>query len=289
MINNKHKLYGIIGSSLGHTLSPLIHNYLFKKYQLNCSYTAFESKQSKLKDVVGSIRTLNISGVNITFPYKEELIPYLDKLDTTVKKTGAVNTIKNSRGILTGYNTDIFGIQKTLQNKLKINIKGTTVLLLGAGGAAKACLVELIRQKPNEIIVANRDISKAKNMINKVNSLKTNSDIKTVNIKNINDLDKKEPLALLINSTSANFSFLTGIIKILSKRNLFSNTKIFDLNYGERAIPKNNQKFPNQYVDGLYMLTTQAAASFKIWTGINVEPDDIYKYIVKKLRDYKYA
>ena len=155
MINNKHKLYGIIGSSLGHTLSPLIHNYLFKKYQLNCSYSTFESKQSKLKDVLTGIKTLNISGLNVTFPYKEKLIPYLDKLDTTAQKTGAVNTIKNSRGKLTGYNTDIFGIQKTLQNKLKINIKGATVLLLGAGGAARACLVELIRQKPNKIIVFN--------------------------------------------------------------------------------------------------------------------------------------
>lgn len=283
MVNSKHKLYGIIGNSLGHTLSPLIHNYLFKKYKLDSTYSTFESTQSKLKDVVMGIRALNISGLNVTFPYKEKIIPYLDKLDISAQTTGAVNTIKNSRGKLTGYNTDIFGIQKTLQNKLKIDIKGKAVLLLGAGGAARACLVELIRQKPNKIIVANRDISKAKNMVNKVNRLKTNSDIKTVNIKNINDLDKKEPLALLINSTSANFSFLIGFIKVLSKKGFLNKTKIFDLNYGERAIPKNYQKFPNQYVDGLYMLTAQAAASFNIWTGINVEPDDIYKYIARKI------
>jgi len=281
-----YKLYGIIGSSLRHSCSPLIHNYLFKKYKLDCCYTIFESEESKLKDVVGGIRVLNISGVNVTYPYKEKITPYLDNLDITAQKTGAVNTIKNSRGKLIGYNTDLFGIQKTIQNKLKLNIKNKTVLLLGAGGAARACLVELIRQRPNKIIVANRDISKAKTMIK---YLKSGLDIKAIDINDVHALDQLDQLALLINSTSAKSSLLIGIIKILSKQKLINNTKIFDLNYGKRVVPKNHQKFPNRYVDGLYMLATQAAASFNIWTGINAEPDDIYKYIAKKLRDNKYA
>ncbi len=287
MINaQKHKLYGIIGGSLGHSFSPLIHNYLFEKYKLNCCYTTFESEESKLKAVVGGIRVLNISGLNVTYPYKENIIPYLDNLDITAKTTGAVNTIKNSRGKLIGYNTDIIGIQKTIQHKLKTDIKDKTVLLLGAGGAARACLVELIRQKANKIIVANRDISKAKKMIK---NLKNNSDIKAININHINSLNQSDCPALLINSTSAKSSLLIGIIKVLSKQKLINNTKIFDLNYGQRAVSKNHQKFPNRYVDGLYMLATQAAASFNIWTGIKVEPDDIYRYIAKKLRDNKYA
>lgn len=279
----RHKLYGIIGSSLQHSLSPLIHNYLFRKLKLDYYYTTFESEQSQLRNIVKSIRTLNIFGVNVTFPFKEKLIPFLDKLDITSQKTGAVNTIKNSRGRLIGYNTDIIGVRATIQNRLKINIKGKTVLLLGAGGAARACMVELIQQKPDKVIVANRDISKAKYMIRKIRKSGNDSDIKAINIKNLNSLSQLDQPTLLINSTSANSSFLMSIIKELSKKRFFQNTIIFDLNYGRRALPKSHQKFPNRYVDGLYMLTAQAAASFRIWTGIKVEPDDIYKYVSKKI------
>lgn len=281
-----YKLYGIIGCSLRHSLSPVIHNYLFKKYKLDCCYTVFESNESKLKDVVGSIRSLNIFGANVTYPYKENIIPFLDDLDKTAQKTGAVNTIKNSRGKLIGYNTDIIGIQKTIQNKLKTDIKDKTVLLLGAGGAARACLVELIRQKPNKIIVTSRDVSKAKIIIQ---NLKNDLDIIAIDINDLHALDQLDQLALLINSTSAKYSFLIRIIKVLSKQKLISKTKIFDLNYGQRAVPKKLQKYPNRYVDGLYMLAAQAAASFNIWTGIKVEPDDIYKYMTRKLQDNKYA
>ncbi len=279
----RHKLYGIIGSSLRHTLSPIIHNYLFKKFKLDYHYTKFESEWSQLRNVVNSIRTLNISGVNVTFPFKEILIPYLDKLDITSQKTGAVNTIKNSRGRLIGYNTDLFGVRATIQNRLKINIKGKTVLLLGAGGASRACMVELLRQKPDKVIVANRDISKAKYIISKIKNSGSDSNIKAMNIKNLYSLDQLDQPTLLINSTSANSSFLMSIIKELLKKRFFQNTIIFDLNYGQRALPKSHHKFPGRYVDGLYMLTAQAAASFHIWTGIKVEPDDIYKYVSKKI------
>ncbi len=287
-----NKLYGIIGSSLTHSLSPLIHNYLFKKYKLNNFYGVFEFDESNLKEVINSIRTLNISGLNITFPFKEKLIPYLDKIDTSAQRVGAVNTIKNTNGKLIGYNTDIIGVRKTIQNRFKLNIKGKSVLMIGAGGAARACLVELFRQKTNNIIIVNRNGATARKLIRSCENISNSTRIIYLNINKLNNLDKIEQLEqidILINSTSASPTFLKRTIKRLLKNKCLKNTKIFDLNYGSRALSKNQIDFPNRYVDGLYMLTAQAAASFKIWTGIIVEPDDIYKYVNRKLRDKKYA
>ena len=284
--SQNHKLYGIIGGSLRFSLSPMIHSYLFKKYKLNSCYSVFESNQSNLKDIIGGIRSLNIYGVNVTYPYKEKIVPYLDKLDSASQKAVAVNTIINRHGKLCGYNTDIIGFQQTIQNRLKINIKNKSILLLGAGGAARACMVELIRQKAGNILVANRDVSKATKMIK---NFKSNLDIKAIDIGHIDRQKLSGKCDLLINSTSADSSFVLNIIKALSNGKDFRNAKIFDMNYGLRSLPKINQEFPNRYVDGLYMLVAQAAASFNIWTGIKAEPDDIYNYMRRKLQDINYA
>ncbi|RKX21948.1 MAG: shikimate dehydrogenase [Candidatus Zixiibacteriota bacterium] len=281
--SRKQKLFGIIGGSLGHSLSPLIHNYLFRRFRLDYCYTKFEIEHTQIAKIIDSIRTLNISGANVTFPYKEKLIPYLDKLDKTSQTTGAVNTIKNSHGKLTGYNTDLFGIRATLQNRLNINLKGQTILLLGAGGAARACLVELIRQKPKRIIVANRDFARAESIISRTRISGNNTDIRAIDIHGINNPEYMERLSLLANSTSADPSFLSGVIRKLARNRFHRDMKIFDLNYGRRALPESCRKYPIRYIDGLYMLTAQAAAGFRIWTGIKVEPDDIYKYVSKKI------
>jgi len=280
---NRHKIYGIIGSSLKHSLSPLIHNHLFNKNKLANTYTTFEIDQSQLEDVIRSIKTLSVSGANVTFPYKENIIPYLDKLDASSEKTGAVNTIKNTRGELIGYNTDIFGVRETINNKLRINIKDKTVVLLGAGGAARACLIELIKQKPSRIIMASRDINKVNDMLGIISRQKSATKIITLEIKELNTIETSEQPALLINSTSARSSVLLSIINQLNKSVKSNNPEIFDLNYGSQAIPKNRQNFSNRYFDGLYMLTAQAAASFHIWTGIRVKPDDIYKQISRNI------
>ncbi|MFQ6031768.1 MAG: shikimate dehydrogenase [Candidatus Zixiibacteriota bacterium] len=273
------KIFGIIGESLSHTLSPQIHNHFFEKLGLDCFYCAFEIKSENLKGAILGIKVLGISGVNVTFPYKEEVIPYLDELDLNAQRIGAVNTIKNTKSKLIGYNTDVVGIRLTLEHRLKLKLKGKNVFLLGAGGAARACLWELLKRKPERILVLNRTFENAEKMVAGFSDLSQETEIKLWPLDHIDDLDFKEKLTLLINATSTPVSLMEKIIRILSKKKFFRGAKIFDLNYNQRSPSCKMVAGDIQYVDGLYMLSSQAAESFHIWTKIKLNPEEVFRYI----------
>ncbi len=115
-----NKRYGIIGGALGHSLSPVIFDYLFKRFEISGDYVRMETNINGLAETVRGIRQNDLSGANITFPHKEAIIPLLDELDATSRQTGAVNTIFNDDGILRGYNTDRAGISSTLKELYQV-------------------------------------------------------------------------------------------------------------------------------------------------------------------------
>jgi len=127
---------GLLGNPVAHSLSPLLHNYVLNQMGLNYVYLPFQIMESQLKHAVNAIRSLNFRGVNVTIPYKEKVIPYLDEVDPEALDCGAVNVIKNEAGKLVGYNTDGQGFVASLREK-NVPIKGR-VLFLGAGGAARS-------------------------------------------------------------------------------------------------------------------------------------------------------
>jgi len=151
MINGRTELYGIIGNPIRHSLSPMIHNEAFKRLGWNAVYLAFEVKN--LEEALRGIRELGVRGVSVTHPFKTKVIPFLDKVEKLAKKIGAVNTIVHRGGRLIGYNTDCDGALEALEEKM--SLRGKRVVLLGAGGAARAIGFGLM-ERDCQLIIANR-------------------------------------------------------------------------------------------------------------------------------------
>src|SRR4030042_2125113 len=151
MIDAQTELFGIIGNPVWHSLSPMIHNSFFKRLARNAVYLAFEVKN--LEETLRGIRGLEGRGGSVTTPFKTQVIPFLDKIEGLAKKIGAVNTIVNRGGKLIGYNTDCEGALGALEEKM--NLRGKKVVLLGAGGAARAIGFGL-KGRDCQLIISNR-------------------------------------------------------------------------------------------------------------------------------------
>jgi shikimate dehydrogenase len=229
-----------------------------------------------------AIKSLGIAGANVTFPHKEEVVGYIDRLDKTAEITGAVNTIKHVNGRLIGYNTDIVGIRATISDRLKLNLQEKSIVILGAGGAARACLQVLIKEKPARITILNRNIKNAEKMIRAIKIVKNRPEMIVSSLDKIGSLDKKYKIDLLVNATSAGDRTVGKIIRSMHRHRLLKSTRFFDLNYGNRAFREKLPDGISKFEDGLYMLAVQAAGSFKIWTGIELDSKLVYRLLKRK-------
>ncbi len=159
------KTYCIIGDPIEHSLSPMIHNAAFSFLKLRSTYIAYKVKYSELEASIISLKKVGLAGFNVTIPHKTNIIKYIDVLDSVAKETGAVNTVQNVEGVLYGYNTDVEGFLRPLINR-NINLNGMRILLLGAGGAARAVVAALSKKPKNvKISIANRNITKAEDLV----------------------------------------------------------------------------------------------------------------------------
>ena len=154
------KLLGIIGKPLAHSLSPKLHNRWLAKFRLPFVYLPFELEPSHLKHLKKLMRLADIWGLNVTAPYKEKVIPFLDKLDVSARRAGAVNTIVRRGLKLVGYNTDGAGWVLAMQKQTDFKAKNSFVVILGAGGAAKAIASELKKRGAKKIIKVRRPFSR---------------------------------------------------------------------------------------------------------------------------------
>jgi shikimate dehydrogenase len=149
-------VFGILGDPVAHSLSPLMQNAAFAEAGIDGVYVPFHVKPDDLKGAVEALRALRIRGVNVTVPHKEAICPFLDRLDPLAKLIGAVNTVRNDEGILTGFNTDATGFLRSLEEDLHWHPEGRRVLLLGAGGACRAAVAALAGAGVSRISIANR-------------------------------------------------------------------------------------------------------------------------------------
>ncbi|MCB0277935.1 MAG: shikimate dehydrogenase [Calditrichaeota bacterium] len=245
------KLLGLIGKPLGHSLSPQIQNKWIKHYQLNYDYQLFPLESCD--DLRGFIKKNAIHGLNVTLPYKTEVIEHLDQLDADAKAIGAVNTIKNENGKLSGYNTDMTGLDLTIGGRLKGNSK---VLMLGAGGAAKA-MAYLARKKGLRLDIYNRTEIKALQLAEQFNH-------SVVTLVDLYDQDYD----VLINATSIGLRENESPLEWLN----FSKSPkfVFDMIYNppKTRLLAEAESSGSQIMNGYAMLYNQARESFRIWTGI---------------------
>ncbi|KGE18672.1 shikimate dehydrogenase [Paenibacillus wynnii] len=154
-------LLGVMGDPIAQSKSPIMHTAALRAMGISGAYVPLHITPDKLGEAVEAIRTLGFRGVNVTIPHKVAVMAYLDILDKSAKDIGAVNTIVNTNGILTGYNTDGIGYVRSLKAEAIPDLTGTRILVIGAGGAARGIIAALLQESPASIIVSNRTADKA--------------------------------------------------------------------------------------------------------------------------------
>lgn len=271
MIDAQTEIYGIIGNPVKHSLSPIIHNTAFKRMGLNAVYLAFEVEN--LEEAISGVRGLGIRGVSVTIPFKTQVIPFLDEVEALAKKIKAVNTIVNEGGRLVGYNTDWRGALEALEEE--VDLKGKKVLLLGAGGAARAIGFGL-KEKGSQVIISNRSPDKA-------NELAKDLGFVYQPLLSINE----PKIDVIINATSVGMSPHNGESP-LHKNVLKEGMKVMDIVY-EPLKTKLLQEAEEQgcrTINGLEMLARQGAGQIEIWTGrkpdIEEIKEDLRRALVRK-------
>ncbi len=167
-ITGTTRVAAIFGDPVTHSMSPVIQNAAFAELGIDAVYVPFHVRPDDLGVAVASIRTLGLMGVNITIPHKEQVIPHLDRVDEAAKRIGAVNTIVNKDGVLTGYNTDGAGFMASIKAELGFDARGKNVVVLGAGGAARAVLYALMEAGAATVTVANRTAERAERLIDEL-------------------------------------------------------------------------------------------------------------------------
>ncbi len=280
-INGKTKIIGIIGKNIKNSLSPLFHNQIILKYSLNFCYLPFQVAETDLGKAIQGIKALNIRGVNITFPHKEKAIEFLDKVEKSARRIGAVNTIVNNKGFFTGYNTDVIGFKKSLQEDGKFVIKEKKAVILGAGGAARAVVYALLEEAIEEICIFNRTLEKAKKIKQNLSPFFPKSRISVFSLEGEDLKDKIEKAHLLVNATSLGMPPRVDNTPLPDEKLFHPNLLVYDLIYhpARTLFLRQAERAGAKIINGLPMLVYQGIESFYLWTGLKPEGKEVSEIV----------
>ena len=280
-IDGYTRLAAVVANPIKHSISPFIHNSAFEATNTNGVYLAWEVDAAELAETVANIRRYQMYGINLSMPYKEQVIPYLDQLNEEACLIGAVNTVVNREGTLIGYNTDGKGFFKSLPS-FKISRK--RMVLLGAGGAAKAILAQAILDEVSQIAVFVRSSSmkKTRPYLEKIQNA-TGFRVDLFALEDVQELqDSITKADLLVNATSVGMDRSSQPIptSILLPKQLL----VADVIYQPFETPflKWARNQGNQSINGLGMLLYQAAEAFELWTGKEMPTDQIWELLKQK-------
>ncbi|MFC1517631.1 shikimate dehydrogenase [Candidatus Margulisiibacteriota bacterium] len=284
-MDGETQVVGILGNPIEHTASPGMHTAAFQKTKLNFAYVPFLIHGTKISAAAESIRTLGLAGVNVTAPFKEKIIPYLDKLSVEAKLIGAVNTIKNDNGVLTGYNTDGDGFIESLKDvSKKFTPKGKNVVIIGAGGAARAVGIALARKKIKSLTISDVVDGKAKALAQYIKS-KIKIKVQGVAANTQQFYDLAEASDLLINATPIGMQPKTGMSPLDNVTVIHPRQLVCDLIYNpeQTKFLKLAKHLGAKTQNGLGMLLYQGVLAFEIFTGhkapVQVMREALLKYM----------
>jgi shikimate dehydrogenase len=255
------KTYAVIGDPIDHSLSPAIHNAAFGFLRMDCTYIAYRIPKGELASGIEALKKIQISGFNVTVPHKIEMMKFLDEADETCTKIGATNTVVNNNGFLKGYNTDMDGFLDPIK-KRNIDCRDSDVLIVGAGGAARAIVVGFAKEKVRKITIANRTRERADELIKFANNLGMQSDYS--DLSNAGNIAGK--YKFIVNATSMG---LKGNACPISTRAITKDSIVYDIVYMpvETELIEQSKKQGATIIYGWEMLLGQAMRSFEIWTG----------------------
>ena len=268
------KTFAVIGDPIDHSLSPNIHNAAFNALGMDCTYIAYRIPKDELEEGVESLKQIKISGFNVTIPHKIEMMKYLDELSQECKIIGAVNTVTNDNGKLIGHNTDMDGFLEPIK-KRNIMIKNEDILLLGAGGAARAIVAGFAKEKAHKITIANRTKEKGQELAKFAASFGIESD--EISLDDAGQNAGK--YRFIVNATSVG---LKNESSPISTDAINSQNIVYDIVY----MPMNtdliskSKKNSATTIYGYEMLLGQACFAFEIWHGIKAPYDAMSKVLL---------
>ncbi len=266
LISGRTRICGIIGDPIEHSMSPVMHNAAFKNEGVDYVYLPFRVKKEELGKAIEGMRALNIRGLNITIPHKVAVIQFLDELDPLADKIGAVNTIVNNDGVLTGYNTDATGFLQALLER-GIEPRGKSVVILGAGGASRA-ISFILAERGSSLVILNRTWDKAKVCADRISEI-FQSEATALKLNRENLAAALSQADILVNATSVGMSPNINETPVTSNL-LKPSLVVFDIVYNpiKTRLQREAEAAGATVISGLDMLVWQGALAFEKWTGL---------------------
>lgn len=271
-VSGKTKITGLFGFPVEHTLSPAMHNAAFNSLGLDICYLPFKVAPEELPNAVRAVRALNLIGVNITVPHKEKVIPLLDKVHEEASFIGAVNTIVNNDGVLTGHNTDGRGFISSLTEK-GVLIENKEILVIGAGGASRA-ISYYLSEKASRLSMYDVDKPKAKTLAGDLNKIRGNVFL-------LDKLENQGKPDIIINATPLGLKKDDPLP--LNPDLITPDTVVCDLIYKKTKLLQEAENRGAITLDGLGMLLWQGVLAFELWTGIKPPVDLMRQALLSKI------
>ncbi len=280
-IDGNTKTCILVGNPVAHTLSPVIHHELAKLTEINMTYIPCQVSDGSLENAIKGAYALNILGLNITVPYKEQVIPFLCEMDMPAERIGAVNTLVRQKDGYKGYNTDMPGLLRAMKSD-GITIENEDVILLGAGGVARAVAVMLC-DKVKHLYILNRTSDKAKRIVEEVNGYAGRNVAKAFALAEYGRIPEGKYLA--IQATNVGMYPHTDEVIISDERFYEKIHTGYDLIYNpaETEFIKKVMQAGGKAYNGLKMLLFQGIIAFELWNGVTVT-DTQAAYVYEKLR-----
>ena len=262
------KKYLVIGNPIEHSLSPKLHNYWFEKNNINAIYNKKQINETDIKVIIDELRNEKISGINVTVPFKQLAIPFVDELSSEANNTQSINTIYKENDKVIGHNTDISGFELAVRERnydirgKNYDIKGKKIFILGAGGVVPSIILALKNMGADKIILSNRTKKKAEQL------KKTFSDLEIVNWGKVPEFN------MIINATSLGLNKEDEIK--LDYADFGSNKLFYDVIYNPKQTKflSKAKQFGNKIENGKMMFIFQAQLAFEIWHNLLPKIED---------------
>lgn len=283
-ISGKTQVVGLIGHPISHTFSPAMHNAAFAQMGLNFVYVPLPVQSQNIAAAVNGIRGLSLAGVNVTMPHKSSVMAHLDYVAPEAKLIGAVNTIVNENGVLKGYNTDAPGFLKSLAIDAGVTPKDKKVMLMGAGGAARAVSVQLALSGARQIVFTS-PLPEEITVIKEIITGATDTLVDEVCWDEAEIAAHLQDVDILVNATPLGMHPLTAEMPPVRIKDLNQNALVYDLVYNpsETLLMRTAREHGIKAVNGLGMLLYQGALAFEKWAGleppINVMKDALESFV----------
>lgn len=288
MISAVTNLYGVVGNPIEHSLSPLLHNTLAKEMRLDMVYVAFDVRED-IESAIDGAFALGIKGMNVTIPYKQDMLEFVTKIDERAQRIGAVNTLVRDEEGFIGYNTDITGLRLALKNN-DLSVRGKNVIILGAGGAAKAALYLAIAGGALSITIINRNVNKAALLKEEFKDEYRNIEVLSLEaLKSDFNILKKDNYFVFQTTNVGMYPFVNECL--IDNEEFYKKCEGgIDLIYTpeETVFIKKMKEKGKRCINGLDMLIMQGVAAFELWHNIRISKETIAgvkNILIEKLRE----